>query len=74
MGTGLKAWDPARKDSSELVEKMDKLQDGPLKHYASTSNTLPGNKLVTTTATQVYLTDDGTAAGPHAHVMSSDCL
>ncbi|MFO6295821.1 hypothetical protein, partial [Pseudomonas aeruginosa] len=38
------------------------------KHYASTSNTLPGNKLVTTTATQVYLTDDETAAEPGTEV------
>ncbi len=68
IGTVLKAWDPERNDASELVEKMDKLQDGPLKHYASTSNTLPGNKLVTTTATQVYLTDDETAAEPGTEV------
>ncbi|MFO5795342.1 hypothetical protein, partial [Klebsiella pneumoniae] len=68
LGTLLYAWDPERNDASELVEKMDKLQDGPLKHYASTSNTLPGNKLVTTTATQVYLTDDETAAEPGTEV------
>ncbi|MFO5701797.1 hypothetical protein ACLBSN_32010 [Klebsiella pneumoniae] len=36
--------------------------------YPCTSTTLPGNKLVTTTATQVYLTDDETAAEPGTEV------